>query len=122
MRSETTSERQAREANLAVAKERLTQLQSSLEYSSARYDEALRQRDELKAETKRATGELVVELTAAKRKRLDLAARAKIAEQALVTPEKLQSRLTALESYLPFDPTVERTRLLATLKPRPKAG
>jgi hypothetical protein len=121
-RSETTSERQAREANLAAAKEKLTQLQSSLEYSSGRYDEALRQRDELKSEMKRATAELVVELTAAKRKRLDVASRAKVAEQALVTPEKLQSRLTALETYLPFDPAAERTRLLATLKPRPKAG
>jgi hypothetical protein len=122
MRSETTSERQAREADLAAAKEKLTQLQASQEYSSSRYDEALRQRSELKAETKRATAELAVELTAAKRKRLDLGARAKVAEQALVTPEKIQSRLTALETYLPFDPATERSRLLATLKPPAKSG
>jgi len=33
-----------------------------------------------------------------------------------LTPEKLKSRVTALESYVPFDPTIEKNRLLATLK------
>ncbi len=118
MRSETNAERQAREAELAAAKESLKQLQASLEYSSERYDEALRQRDEAKAEIKRATADLVSELSTARRKRQELAARARIAEQTLLTPENLQLRLTAIDTYLPFDPAAEKTRLLATLKPR----
>ena len=34
------------------------------------------------------------------------------------TPESLKSRVTALETYVPLDPEVEKTRLLATLKSR----
>jgi chromosome segregation ATPase len=115
-RSETTQERQAREAELAAAKAALQQMQESLNDASQRFEEAKRQREEAQSEIKKVIAERRPALQAARQKRQELAARARAADETLLNPERLKMRMTALDTYLPFDPVAERNRLLATLK------
>ena len=115
-RSETTEERKSREAELASAKKRLAELQSSLESANQRLAEARSQRTEAQAEVNQAAAEKRPGLMEARRKREKLKARAQAAERALLSPEEITLRLTELDMYLPLDPVSEKARLLATLK------
>lgn len=115
-RKETTKERQAREADLDVAQRRLAQLQSLQSESNQRLDEARSQRAEAQAEFNRTAAVKRPELLEMRRKCQRLSARAQATEKALLLPEELKSRLTALDMYLPLDPAAEKSRLLATLK------
>jgi DNA repair exonuclease SbcCD ATPase subunit len=116
MRNENAAEKKARETQLASAQQKLTQAQSALDRAKQQMTDAKSQREQADAEYRRAAADRRPALTAARQKAQELAARAKDVEQPL-TPEKLKSRVTALESYVPFDPVSEKNRLLATLKP-----
>jgi hypothetical protein len=116
MRNENAQEKKARETQLASAEQKLSQAKSALDRAIQQIADAKSQRGEADAEYRRAVADQRPTLTAARQKAQELAARAKDVEQPL-TPEKLRSRVTALESYVPFDPVSEKNRLLATLKP-----
>lgn len=113
---ETAAQKKARETNLAAAKQHLQQLQTSIDNARQGATDARSQREKAKADLRKALAEKRIELVDAQHKSQELAARAKDAEHALLTPEKLKSRVTALETYVPLDPETEKTRLLATLK------
>jgi hypothetical protein len=116
MRNENAAEKKARETQLTSAQQKLTQGQSALDRAKQQMTDAKSQREQAEAEYRRAVADRRPALTAARQKAQELAARAKDVEQPL-TAEKLKSRVTALESYVPFDPVSEKNRLLATLKP-----
>jgi hypothetical protein len=116
MRNENAAEKKARETQLTSAQQKLTQAQSALDRAIQQIADAKSQRGEADAEYRRAVADRRPALAAARQKAQELAARAKDVEQPL-TAEKLKSRVTALESYVPFDPVSEKNRLLATLKP-----
>ena len=116
MRAENAAEKKARETQLASAQQKLSQAKSALDRAIQQIADAKSQRGEADAEYRRAVADRRPALTAARQKAQELAARAKDVEQPL-TAEKLKSRVTALESYVPFDPVSEKNRLLATLKP-----
>jgi uncharacterized protein YgiM (DUF1202 family) len=117
MRIENAQEKKARETQLASAEQKLTQAKSALDRAVQQIADAKSQRGEAEAEYRRAVGERRPALAAARQKAQELSARAADVEQAGLTPEKLKSRVTALETYVPFDPPTEKKRLLATLKP-----
>jgi hypothetical protein len=116
VRNETPQQKKAREAQLATAKQQLQQLQTSIDNAKQSVIDARSQREKAKADLRKALAEKRSELTNAQHARHELAIAAKDAERALLTPEKLKSRVTALETYVPLDPEAEATRLLATLK------
>ena len=116
MQNETAQQKQARETQLASAKQKLQQLQMSIDETKQSMTDARSQRDQAKADLRKALADKRVELAEAHRANHDLAARAKDAEHAMLTPEKLKARVTALEAYVPLDPETEKSRLLATLK------
>jgi hypothetical protein len=116
MRAENAAERKAREGQLASARQRLQSAQSSLDQARQEISDLKSQIEQAAADYRKATAEKRPLLTAARQKAQDLTARARDAERGLASPEKLKSRLTALESYVPLDPETEKNRLLATLK------
>jgi tetratricopeptide (TPR) repeat protein len=116
VRAENAAERKAREGQLASARQRLQSAQSSLDQAKQEMSDLKSQIEQASAEYRKAVAEKRPLLTAARRKAQDLTARARDAERGLASPEKLKSRLTALESYVPLDPETEKNRLLATLK------
>jgi len=115
-RNETTQEKKAREEELATAKAALVEMQADLEKMSQGLDESKNDRDDAKAEIKEATADLWRKLTAAQKQLKEATARARTADQTLLTPASLKLRMTALETYLQYDPGVEKERLLASLK------
>ncbi len=117
MRAETAAEKKARETQLASAKQKLQQDQAVMDQAKQEMTDLKSQIAEAEAEYKKAAAEKFPLLTAARRKAQELAARARDIEHAAMTPEKLKSRVTALETYVPLDPETEKNRLLATLKP-----
>ena len=108
--------KKARETRLATAKQQLQQLHTSIDNAKQSVTDARSQRDKAKVDLRKALADKRIELVEAQRASHELAVRAKDAEHALLTPEKLTSRVTALETYVPLDPEIEKTRLLATLK------
>ncbi len=116
MRNENAAEKKARETQLASAEQKLSQAKSALDRAKQQMTDAKSQREQADAEYRRAVADRRPALAAARQKAQELAARAKDVEQPW-TAEKLKSRVTALESYVPFDPVSEKNRLLATLKP-----
>jgi hypothetical protein len=116
MRAENAAERKAREGQLASARQRLQSAQSTLDQAKQEMSDLKSQIEQAGAEYRKAAAEKRPLLTAARQKAQDLTARARDAEHGLASPEKLQSRLTAIESYVPLDPETEKSRLLATLK------
>ena len=116
VQNETAQQKKAREAQLATAKQQLQQLQSSIDNAKQSAVDARKQRETAKADLRKALADKRNELVQAQRVSHDLAQSAKDAERAIQTPETIKSRVTALESYVPFDPETERNRLLATLK------
>jgi hypothetical protein len=117
MRSENAQEKKQRETQLAGAEQKLSQAKSSLDRAKQQIADAKSQRDEADLDYRRAMADKRPALAAARQKAHDLAARVSDFDPAGLTAEKLKSRVTALESYVPFDPSAEKNRLLATLKP-----
>lgn len=115
-RNETAQEKKARETKLAAAQQRQQQLKTSLENARQSVSEARSNRDKVRTDSRKSVADKQSSLAEARRKSQDLAARVREAEHALLTPEKLKSRVTALDSYVPLDPEVEKPRLLAVLK------
>jgi uncharacterized protein (DUF3084 family) len=116
MRPENAQEKKARETQLTSAQQKLQQAQTSLDRAKEQMADARKQAEQEATEYKRAAADKRPALVAAKRKSADLAARAKDAEHNGLTAEKLKSRVTDLETYVPLDPESEKNRLLATLK------
>jgi hypothetical protein len=116
VRAENAAERKAREGQLASARQRLQSAQSSLDQAKQEMTDLKSQIDQASADYRKAAAEKRPLLTAARQKAQDLTARARDVEHSLASPEKLKSRLTAVESYVPLDPETEKNRLLATLK------
>src|SRR5262245_13817990 len=116
VRPENAAERKAREGQLASARQRLQSAQSTLDQAKQEMSDLKSQIEQAGAEYRKAAAEKRPLLTAARQKAQDLTARARDAEHGLASPEKLKSRLTAIESYVPLDPESEKNRLLATLK------
>ena len=116
MRAENAAERKAREGQLASARQRLQSAQSTLDQAKQEISDLKSQIEQASAEYRKAAAEKRPLLTAARKKAQDLTARARDAEHGLASPEKLKSRLTAVESYVSLDPEAEKNRLLATLK------
>ncbi len=114
--NETAQQKKAREAQLASAKQRLQQLQSSIDNAKQSATDARAEREKAKADLKKALADKRTELVEAQRVAHDLAVAAKDAERALQTPETIKTRVTAFEAYVALDPETEKTRLLATLK------
>jgi hypothetical protein len=117
MRSENAQEKKARETQLASAEQKLSQAKSALDRAKQQMADAKSQREEADAEYRRATAEKRPALTAARQKAHELASHSSDIDPTGLTAEKLKARVTALESYVPFDPPAEKNRLLATLKP-----
>jgi len=115
-RNETAQEKKARETKLTSAQQRLQQLKTSLDNAKQSMSEARSNRDKARTDSRKSVADKQSSLADARRKSQELAARVKEAEHALLTPEKLKSRVTALDSYVPLDPEVEKPRLLAVLK------
>jgi DNA repair exonuclease SbcCD ATPase subunit len=116
VQNETAQQKKAREGQLATAKQQLEQLHSSISNAKQSTADARSQKEKAKADLRKALANKHNELAEAQRASHDLAARAKDAEHAILTPEKLKSRVTALETYVPLEPETEKTHLLATLK------
>jgi hypothetical protein len=115
-RNETAQEKKARETKLASAQQRLQQLKTSIENAKSSMTDARSKRDKARSDSRKTIADKQSALTDAKRKASEFAASAREAEHALLTPEKVKSRVTALESYVPFDPDTEKPRLLAVIK------
>jgi len=116
MRAETAQERKTRETRQASARQWQQQAQSTLDQAGQQMTDIKAQREQAAAEYRQATAEKRPLLAEARKKSHELAERAKDVEYIALTPEKIKSRLTALETYVPLDPETEKTRLLATLK------
>ena len=114
-RAETGQEKKNREQALSQAKQNLSQLQTSLQQAKDAMADIKKQRDEAKAEARRAAAGKLEDLSTARRRGQELSARAKEAEQGL-TAEQVKARPTALESYVPFDADAQKNRLLDSLK------
>lgn len=116
MRNETPQERKSRETQLASARQRAQQAESSFDQTKQQMTDTRSQREQAETEFRQATADKRSSLTEARKKSRELAARVKDVEQGELTPEKIKSRATALETYVPLDPETEKNRLLATLK------
>jgi DNA repair exonuclease SbcCD ATPase subunit len=115
-RSENAQEKKSRETQLASAKQKLQQVHASYDQARQEMSDLKSQKEQADADYRKAAAEKRPLLSAARRKAQDLAARARDSEQGALTPEKLKTRVTALETYVPLDPEIEKSRLLATLK------
>jgi hypothetical protein len=115
-RAETAQEKKSRETQLASAKQKLQQAQAAYDQAKQELSDLKSQKEHADADFRKAAAEKRPLLSAARRKAQDLAARAREAEHGKLTPEKLKTRVTALETYVPLDPETEKNRLLATLK------
>ena len=112
-RGETSQEKKAREQALSQVRQKVDQLQAQYRQAKDAMSDIQKQRDQVKTEARRATTGKVDELTAARRKAHELSARAHDAELVL-TADKLKARVTALESYVPLNPELQKKRLLAS--------
>jgi len=121
LRAETAQEKTARETQLAADRQKQQHAQSTLDQSKQQMTDTKAQREQVETDYKHAMAEKRPALAAARRKAQDLTARAKDVEHGGLNPEKIKSRVTALETYAPLDPETEKSRLLATLK-SPGAG
>jgi hypothetical protein len=117
IREENAGEKKIRESQLASAQKRLENIKSSLEDAQRAVADAKQKREEEHATFRKDTAGKRQALQLAQQKAAELAARARDAEHGQLTPELLKARATALESYVPFYPDLERDRLLASLKP-----
>lgn len=115
-RAENGQEKKARETQLNAAKQKLGSVKSSIQSAKQRMADAKKQRDDAQAEYRKATADKRLALQAAQRKSAELAARARDVAHGALTPEKLKSRVTALETYVPLYPESEKGRLLSALK------
>ncbi len=115
-RPENAQEKKARETQLASAKQKLQQLESARDQAIQELSDLKSQKEQADADYRRAAAEKRPLLSTARHKAQELAARARDAEHGALTPEKLKSRVTSLDAYVPFDPETEKNRLLATLK------
>jgi len=115
-RKENAGEQKIRESQLASAERTVEHLMATIETAKQDVADARKRRDEAQAEYRQATAGKRQAHEAALYRSAELAARARDAEQGTLTPAKLKARVTALESYVPLYPELEKDRLLATLK------
>ncbi len=116
VQNENAQQKKARETQLAKVKQERDQLKSSVDSAKQNIADARSQREKAKADLRKALADKRIELVQAQHVAHDLAVAAKDAERALQTPETIKSRVTEMETYVPLDTEVEKTRLLATLK------
>lgn len=119
IRNENAGEKKIRESQLAAAQRRLDNIQSSLEEARQAVANARKQRDEAQVDYRKDTAGKRQALHAAQQKAAELSICIRDAKRGAPTPEQLQARVTALETYVPLYPAVEKDRLLASLKPLP---
>jgi hypothetical protein len=117
IREENAGEKKIRESQLASAEKRLDSIKSSLEEAQQAVEKAKKKRAEEHVTFRQETAGKRQALVAAQQKAAELAARAREAEHGPQTAEALKARVTALESYVPLYPELERDRILASLKP-----
>ena len=117
IREENAGEKKIRESQLASAEKRLDNIKSSLEDAQQAVEKAKKKRAEEHVTFRQETAGKRQALIAAHQKAAELAARAREAEHGPPTAEALKARVTALESYVPLYPELERDRILASLKP-----
>jgi len=116
-RAENAQEKKARETQLASAKQRQQQSQSTLNQTKQQMTDIKSQREQAATEFRKAAAEKRPLIAEARKKSRDLTAHARDVDHLALTPEKIKSRVTALETYVPLDPETEKNHLLATLKP-----
>lgn len=115
-RNENAQEKKAREAQLATAKQKLDQLKSTIDNAKQNIADARKQRDKAQSDLRAAIAAKQPELREARKRSHEAAAKLKEIEHAALSPEQIQSRVTALDAYVSLDAYAERNRLLATLK------
>lgn len=115
-RNENAQEKKTRETQLASARQRLQQLQSSVDNAKQSMVDARKQSEKAQVDMRSAIAAKQPELREAKRKAQELAAKVKDLEHAKLTPERLKALPTLLEGYVHLDPEIEKNRLLGTLK------
>ncbi len=116
IRNESAQEKKTRETRLASAKKWHQQAQATLDQAKQEMTDLKSQREQAAADYRHAMQEKRPLLTDARKKSRELAERARDVEHLSLTPEKIKSRVTDLETYVPLDPETEKSRLLATLK------
>jgi DNA repair exonuclease SbcCD ATPase subunit len=115
-RNETGQERKSRESQLAAAQQRLQTLKSTIDNAQQNMSEVRKQTETAQSEMRSAIAAIQPKLREARQKSQECAAQLKELEHETLTPEHVKSRVTALNSYVPFDTLREKDRLLATLK------
>jgi|GEM_PF-2576443 len=115
-RAENAQEKKTRETQLASARQRAQQAQSTFDQSRQEMTDIKSQRAKAATEHGKTMSEKRPLISEARKISRELAAHAKDIERLALTPEKIKSRVTALETYVPLDPEIEKSRLLATLK------
>ncbi|HEY2252620.1 MAG TPA: hypothetical protein VGH74_16215 [Planctomycetaceae bacterium] len=116
LRAETAQEKKARETQLASARQRAQQAQSTFDQTRQQMTDIKSQRAQADAEYHKATAEKRPRISEARKKSRELAAHAHELEHNSLTAEKIKSRVTAVETYVPLNFEIEKSRLLATLK------
>jgi hypothetical protein len=116
-RKENDGEKRIRESQLASAEKDVERLQGDVEAARQAITDARQEREQIRAEFRNSTADKRQALQAAQRKAAELSIRAREAEAGTLTPEKLKAQVKSLEAYVPLYPEVEKSRLLATLKP-----
>ena len=116
-RKENDGEKRIRESQLASAEKDVERLQGEVEASHQAITDARQEREQIRANFRSSTTDKRLALQAAQRKAAELSIRAREAEAGTLTPEKLKAQVKSLEAYVPLYPDVEKSRLLATLRP-----
>ena len=116
MRGENAQEKKARETNLANARQKLDQLQTTISNAKQAMADTRKQVDQAKAEMRSALAKRLPERRDVEQKVRDCTNRLRDLEHAALSPDQIKSRASALEAYVPFDTFTARDRLLETLK------
>lgn len=119
IRDENAGEKKIRESQLASAQKKLENIKASLAEAEQAVADAKKQRDEEQATFRKETNPRRLALRAAQQAAAELSGRAREAEKGPLTVEQWKARVTALNSYVPLYPELEKNRLLASLKSSP---
>jgi hypothetical protein len=119
IREENAGEKKIRESQLASAQKKLENIKASLAEAEQAVADAKKQRDDEQDSFRKETAPKRQALRAAQQTAAELSVRAREAEKGPLTAEQWKARVTALESYVPLYPELEKNRLLASLKSSP---
>ena len=119
IRDENAGEKKIRESQLASAQKKLENIKASLADAEKAVADAKQQRDAENETFRKETAPKRQALQAAQQTAAELSLRAREAEKGPLTADQLKARATALESYVPLYPELEKNRLLASLKSTP---